>query len=210
MKPLILIGGGGHCISCIDVIERTGQYKILGILDLPEKNGQWVLNYRVVGTDNDIDNFLSSCNDYLITLGQIKTSSTRERLFDLVKAKGGNLPVIKSPLAYVSVNSEIREGSILMHHALINSGAKVGICCIINSKALIEHEASVGDFCHVSTASVINGQAEIGNSCFVGSNSVVGNNIKIVSNVIISAGSKILKNIAIPGTYIGSPLRKVR
>jgi len=36
MKPIILIGGGGHCLSCIDVIEQTGLYQIIGILDLPD------------------------------------------------------------------------------------------------------------------------------------------------------------------------------
>ncbi len=29
MKEIILIGGGGHCKACIDVIEQTGFYNIL-------------------------------------------------------------------------------------------------------------------------------------------------------------------------------------
>jgi N,N'-diacetyllegionaminate synthase len=38
MKPeLILIGGGGHFKSCIDVIERQRKYRIAGIVDTPEK-----------------------------------------------------------------------------------------------------------------------------------------------------------------------------
>ena len=40
MKELILIGGGGgHCRSCIDVIEQEQKFKIAGIIDkkdLPE------------------------------------------------------------------------------------------------------------------------------------------------------------------------------
>ena len=35
-KNLILVGGGGHCRSVIDVAESAG-YTIKGILDLPEK-----------------------------------------------------------------------------------------------------------------------------------------------------------------------------
>lgn len=38
MRPLILIGGGGHCKSVIDVAESAG-YTILGILDMPEMLG---------------------------------------------------------------------------------------------------------------------------------------------------------------------------
>ena len=34
-KNLILVGGGGHCKSVIDVAESAG-YNIKGILDIPE------------------------------------------------------------------------------------------------------------------------------------------------------------------------------
>ena len=37
-KNLILIGGGGHCKSVIDVAESAG-YNILGILGMPEEVG---------------------------------------------------------------------------------------------------------------------------------------------------------------------------
>ena len=30
MRDIILIGGGGHCKSCIDVIEMTNKYNIIG------------------------------------------------------------------------------------------------------------------------------------------------------------------------------------
>ena len=209
MKPIILVGGGGHCISCIDVIEQTGLYQIIGILDLPEKLGDKVLNYQIIGTENELERFLPDCTDYLITVGQIKSSALREKLFQKIKMAGGNLPAIISPIAHVSRYANIEEGTIVMHHALINAGATVGKGCIINTKALIEHEAVVGSFCHISTASIVNGQAKIGDRCFIGSNTVVANNTNIVANVVIAAGSQVLRDIDYPGTYIGHPLRKI-
>jgi len=44
---LLLIGGGGHCKSCIDVIEQKNKYRIAGIVYLPEKKGQSVLSYPI-------------------------------------------------------------------------------------------------------------------------------------------------------------------
>ena len=40
MKNLILIGAGGHCLSCIDVIELQNYYRIAGLVDnkLRKKN----------------------------------------------------------------------------------------------------------------------------------------------------------------------------
>ena len=41
-KNLILVGGGGHCKSVIDVAESAG-FHILGILDKPTEQGKNVL-----------------------------------------------------------------------------------------------------------------------------------------------------------------------
>jgi sugar O-acyltransferase (sialic acid O-acetyltransferase NeuD family) len=210
MKPIILIGGGGHCLSCIDVIELTGLYQILGILDLPEKLGQKILNYTIIGTDNEIEQFLPECSNFMITVGQIGSSDLREKIYNMVLKAGGKMPVVISPLAHVSQYAIIGVGSIVMHNALINAGATVGKGCIINTKALIEHEAKIGDFCHISTASVVNGQVRIEDYCFLGSNAVVANNTHIAANTVIAAGSQVLKSIEYPGTYIGQPLRKIR
>jgi len=210
MEPIILIGGGGHCISCIDVIEKSGLYEIKGILDLPDKVGQSVLGYPVIGIDEEIEKFVSDCSNFLITIGQIEEYHLRENVFRKIKNAGGNLPVIVSPLAYVSDHAKIGEGTIIMHHALVNAGASIGKNCIINTKSLIEHEAEIGDYCHVSTSAIANGQAKVGSGCFIGSNTVIGNNITITEDVIIAAGSQVLRKINLPGIYIGNPLRKIR
>lgn len=209
-QPIILVGGGGHCISCIDVIEETGLYEIIGILDHQEKVGSNILNYQVIGTDDDIPSLMSQCSNFHITVGQIKSPSIRQKIYKRIKDAGGSLPVIVSPFASVSRHATIEEGTIIMHQALVNASAAIGKCCIVNSKALIEHEAIIGDFCHVSTAACINGQVKIGNNSFIGSNTVVGNNIKVTENTIITAGSQVLKDIVSSGIYIGNPLRKIR
>lgn len=207
-QPIILVGGGGHCISCIDVIEETGLYEIFGILDHPQKKGSNILGYPIIGTDDDMTTLIAQCSNFLITVGQIKSSLVRKNIFDKIKNAGGHLPVIKSPTSYVSNHASIEEGTIIMHHAFINAGVSIGKACIINSKALIEHETIIGDFCHISTAACINGQVNIGSNSFIGSNSVIGNNIQVADNTVIAAGSQVLKNITISGVYIGNPLRK--
>lgn len=210
MEPIILIGGGGHCISCIDVIEQTGLFKIIGILDLEEKVGQKVLDYTIIGTEEELEQFLPDCTNFMITIGQIVSSQKRRKIYERVTQSGGKLPIIISPFAYVSKYAIIGEGSVIMHFVVINAGASIGACSIINTKALIEHEVNIGKFCHISTASVINGQAQIGDCCFIGSNTVVANNINIIANTIVGAGSTVLKSIELSGTYIGQPLCKIR
>lgn len=188
MKPkLILIGGGGHCVSCIDVIEQQNKFEIAGIVERRRECGM-LLNYPILGGDEDIRQLRLSYDYAFITVGQIKSPSIRIKLFASVKSLGFKLPVIISPRAYISGRASIGEGTIIMHDALINSGAHVGCNSIINSKALIEHDAIVEDNCHISTAAIINGAVIVRQGTFVGSNSVVREGIQTRINDFIKAG----------------------
>jgi len=191
-KKLILLGGGGHCKSCIDVIEQSEQYEIAGILDKPESIGQTVLGYEIIGTDEQINKWAKEGFHFLITVGQIKSPEIRQALYKkLIKCKA-KIATIISPRAYVSKYAEIAEGTIIMHDALINAGAAIGKNCIINSKALIEHDAIIGDSCHISTAAVVNGEVEVKNGTFFGSNAVSKQSVTTAKNAFIKAGSLFL------------------
>lgn len=191
---IILVGGGGHCRSCIDVIEQEGKYSIVGIVDLPEKISQSVMGYPVIGTDGDLPELIKSCPNVLVTVGHIKSPARRIALFEYLKSLGATFPVIKSPTSYVSPHSSIAEGTIVMHHALINASARVGRNCIINTKALVEHDAVIEDHCHISTGAIINGGVVVGRESFIGSGSVTKEYIKISPKTFLQANSFVGKD----------------
>lgn len=189
-EKIILIGGGGHCKSCIDVIEQDGIYRIEGIVDIPEKLHQKIMGYEVIATDENLSELANDYENFFITIGQIKSPDKRIQLFKTLQQLGVKMPVIISPLAYVSKHAVIGDGTIIMHHALVNAGAGIGCNCIINSKALIEHDAVIGDHCHISTAAVINGGVKIGTGSFLGSNTVCKEYIEIGEKAVIGYGTK--------------------
>jgi len=178
-EKILLVGGGGHCRSVIDVIELEDRYEIAGIIDKKELVGQDVLGYKVVGCDDDLEDLFRKYKYAIVTVGQIKSNSLRVKLFDALKAIGYELPSIISPLSYVSKHSTIGEGTIVLHQALINSNVTIGKNCIINSKALIEHDCIVEDSCHISTASVLNGGVVVKEGTFFGSNATSKEGIEI-------------------------------
>lgn len=186
-RNIILIGGGGHCKSVIDVAESAG-YTILGIIDKPELVGTSVLNYKIIGVDGDIPHYVDKA-EFVITVGQIKSSALRRKLAQYVLESGGKFATIIASDAYVSKYASIGEGTVVMHKAVVNAGANVGTNCIINSMANIEHDVKVGDFCHVSTGVMVNGEVKIGNDVFVGSGSIIHQCVNIMANSVIPAGN---------------------
>lgn len=202
-KPLILVGGGGHCRSVIETAESAG-YSILGVLDMPEEVGKEILSTKVIGTDDDIPAYVDKV-EFVITVGFIKNPSTRIKLYNRIIDAGGKLATIVASTAYVSKYAEIGEGTVVMHHAFVNAGAKVGKNVILNTFTNIEHDAEIGDQCHISTGTMVNGECKVGKNCFIGSQSVLANCISIGDDIIVGAGSLIRKSISEKGIYSGNP-----
>ena len=187
-KPeLILIGGGGHCLSVIDVVELEDKFKIKGILD-GYTNQKEVLGYPVLGGDELISEFINDNTFFLITVGQIRSYEIREKISDRIRTENAQLATVISPNSYVSKHAEIGRGTVIMHDVIVNAGANVGENCIINTKSNIEHGVYIEDYCHISTCAVVNGDSVIKRGTFVGSNATISNGITIKENSIISAG----------------------
>jgi len=186
-EKIVLVGGGGHCHSVIDVIELENKYEIIAIVDKKELLGTNVLGYKIIACDDDLESLFKICTNAVVTVGQITSNTIRVQLFKKLKKIGFNLPVIKSPLAYISKNANLGEGTIIMHHALVNSNVSIGKNCIINTKALVEHDVIVEDNCHISTAAVVNGGVIVREGIFFGSNATSKEYIKI--DKFVKAGS---------------------
>jgi len=207
INKVILIGGGGHCKACIDVIETTS-LEIAGILDKRTSSDR-ILDYEIIGGDEDIEDLSKKNYSFLISIGQIKDPLPRIKIFERIKQLNAKLVTIVASSALVSKYSTVGEGTIVMHQAIVNSSSKVGSNCILNNRALVEHDCTVGDHTHISTAAVVNGNCTIGNRVFIGSNSVITQGVQIADDVVIGAGSVVIRNIIEAGVFAGNPARKI-
>ncbi len=191
-KKIILIGAGGHCNSCIDVIEQENRYKIVGLIDKKKKSNS---KYKIIGTDKDLKKIKKNCNNILVSIGQIKNFFAREKIYKFGKKNNFNFPIIISPNAFVSKEAKLGEGTIIMHGAIVNKNAKIGRNCIINTGSIVEHDVHIGDNCHISTGAIVNGGVTIGQNSFIGSGSVIKQSLKIGNQCFINAKKFLQKSL---------------
>jgi sugar O-acyltransferase (sialic acid O-acetyltransferase NeuD family) len=206
-RTIVLIGGGGHCKACIDVLERDGTWQVAGIVDRPDRLHEKVLGYEVIAADDDLQALVARYEGFLVTVGHTRTAAVRIRLFEQLKKLNAPLASVVSPLAHVSPHAHVGEGTIVMHHAVINAAARVGNNCIINSMALVEHDAVVGNHTHVSTGARVNGECLLGAGVFVGSGAVLLQGVQVAAGTVIGAGAVVTESISTRGTYVGCPAR---
>ena len=66
-KEIYLVGGGGHCLSAIDVIDQLDLYEIKGVFDLKRNIGKKILNYEVIDQDENIYKYVSKDTYFIVT-----------------------------------------------------------------------------------------------------------------------------------------------
>lgn len=192
-KKILIIGAGGHSKSCIDIIQNNNKYEIYGVIGLNNEVGKKVLGIPVIGIDKDLFDLRNIVDHAFIAIGQINNSEKRIKIYEHLKKLNFILPTFYSSNSYVSPFTEIMEGSIIMHHCVINAGVKIGRCVIVNNMSLIDHDSSIGNFTHVSTNVVLNGNVTVGDRTFIGSKTVTANNIVIENDKFIKMGSVLKK-----------------
>ena len=169
MKNLYLFGGGGHSLSCIDIIQNQKIFNIKGVFDKNFSSKKKILSYPLIKEDTLLIKKLKGKNFGLVTVGQIKTPNLRIKIFSKMKEYGFKPATVISSNSKIYKNVKIGEGTIIMHNAFVNSSTNIGFNCIINSKAHIEHDVSIGDHTHISTGAFVNGGVKIGLKSFIGS-----------------------------------------
>lgn len=199
-QSLILLGGGGHALSCYDIIAENSQFILKGYiadtLSTIFSTPSVILPY--IGDDSCIPYLSSQDHKFLVAVGQIRSSSVRRNLFKLLVQNNSYVPAIKAKSASVSQTSFLDSGTICMGYSYLGPLTSIGKNCIINTRSTIEHGASIGNHCHISTGALINGECRIGDDVFIGSGAIIYNNVSIGKGAIISAGA-IVKHDILPG-----------
>lgn len=203
-KKVVIIGAGGHAKVIADIIQKS-QDILLGFLDDNlEKGKKVVCDYKVLGKLEDCLKLKEKNNEiqFIIAIG---SNLIRKKIAEKYKL---NYYTAIHPSAQIGLEVKIKEGTVVMANACINSCAKIGKHSIINTGAIIEHDNIIENFVHISPQAALAGTVKVGENTHVGIGAIIKNNTGICSNCTIGAGAVVVKDIIEEGTYVGVPARK--
>lgn len=108
--------------------------------------------------------------------------------------------------------SDIRigDGSIICANSIITTDVKIGKHCHLNLSSTVGHDTVIGDFFTTAPGAKISGNCKIGDCVYFGTNSSVREKIEICNNVTIGLNAGVVKHITEPGTYTGTPAKKIK
>lgn len=212
MKKVIGLGAGGHAKVIIDILNHTGVYEIVGLLDNNEE--LWntsILGVPILGGDELLPGLLNEELKFaFIGLGSIGNSNPRRELYEYVKRTRFNIIQAIHPSANISSSVRLGEGVAVMSSVVINANVRTGKNVIINTGSIIEHDCDIGDHVHIASGSILAGGVKVDEGAHIGLGANVLQGVLIGKNSIIGAGTVVLKDVEPNTVVVGNPARVLK
>lgn len=193
MKPVAVLGGGGHSRVVLDVLRAMSRV-IHGVID-PKATIALGDGVRLLGPDlGSIDP--AEC-DLALGVGSVGTGerNPRPRMFAEGKAAGFHFVTLRHPSVIVAQDVEVGEGTQIMAGSVVQPGVVLGRNVIINTSASIDHDCHIGDHVHVAPGVVLSGGVVIEEGAHLGTGAIVIQGIRIGAGAMIGAGAVVTQTV---------------
>lgn len=134
-------------------------------------------------------------------VGYTKMNRVREKVYQLVKEKGYQLPNFIHPTTKLCKDTQIGDGCLIFDHNIIHPFLKIGNNVIVWSNNVLGHDSVVEDHCFISSKVVFGGFSNIGKRSLLGGGCVVAPNKSVGADCLIGSGAIILKDTEDGGVY---------
>lgn len=203
MNKTLLIGGGGHARSLLEV---TGPDAFTGYVAL--SSGELPLHY--IGHD-DVAVETYNPKEYRVHIavginGGCRLSLRRSIIDKFARFK--SVTVI-APTATITPGCSIGDGCCIMHRAVIVRST-LGEHCVVNTGAIIDHDCHIGSNAFLAPGAILCGEVTLGNDVFIGAGAIVRNGVKISSEVSVAMGAVVTRDLNSPGVYAGNPAKLIK
>ncbi|HWV71943.1 MAG TPA: acetyltransferase [Pseudosphingobacterium sp.] len=201
LSNIVLIGYSGHGLVVGETAIEAGMPLKFYTEKKPVENNLFNLDYLGFEGDENFDGWSKPLN-YILGIGD---NHVRNVVALRIGLQNKLVASVIHPSANLSRHITVGKGNFIAKNVAVNTMAKLGDYCILNTGCIIEHECSLGNAVHIAPGAVLAGNVSVGNFSFIGANTTVKQGVKIGDNVIIGAGSVIIKDIPDNQTIVGNP-----
>lgn len=201
MRPLIIVGAGGHGLETLWLAKRCNRL-VKGFLDDTDtKQNKVFIGIPVLGKIDQYKEFLNC--DFIIAIGNCRH---RAILVDkLRECPDISFATLIDPMAIVGSRSTIGIGSMVSAGSIITVNVSIGEHCVININSTISHGCKIGSFSTIAPNASIAGDVTIGECVELGMNASIREKLNIESGALIGMGSVLTKNVEKNSIMIGNP-----
>lgn len=152
-QHLVILGAGGYGRTVADLATQSGQFETIRFLDDNSTASD------VLGKCAEYENYQNPDTVFYPAFGN---NEVRMNWIYHLRQTGCKLLTLVHPTAYMSPAAVIEEGTVVLPHAVVNTGVHLGKGCIINCGSIIDHGCWVEDGVHVCLGAIVKAENQIG------------------------------------------------
>lgn len=197
-QRVMVFGGGGHAKVVIDCILEQ-EAEVIGVIDNKYQGTLFGIHkYEAYGPSIAPDARI------IVAIGDngIRKQIAGNITHEFTSAIHGS--------SSVSRFSKIGRGCMILHHAVVQAGARIGNHVILNTGSQVDHDCDLSDFVHVAPGATLCGTVTVGEGTLIGAGATVLPGVKIGAWVTVGAGAVVTADIEDRMVVAGIPARKMK
>lgn len=199
-NAIVVYGGGGHGKAVIELIQASGEYHVIGLIDDGLAPGDTVLGVPVIGGGEALAALKEAgCTLAANAVGGIGAISTRIAVFQRIQAAGFQMPELVHPSAVVEPSANLAAGTQIFPQAYVGSDAQVGIGCIVNTGAIVSHDCVVEDYANLAPGGILAGGVRVGEGSLIGMGVTINLNVSIGRRARVGNSAVIKEDVPAEG-----------
>jgi len=228
MQKLVFIGMGGNTLDIIDAVDEINSispaYEMLGYLTIDGEAVDWSgfpnaakgvwgpVQLKCLGSFEKA----KSMPDEIRFIGFHIDASIYihwPKIVTEIGVPSERYVTIVHPRAYVSGQSTIGYGTVILAGTTVGPHVTIGNHVMILQNVGLSHDDVIGDYSCLTVGVNFSGRVKVGRNCYIGTNATVVDGAVIGDRSQVGCGSVIRHNVPAGEVWVGNPgrfLRKVK
>jgi sugar O-acyltransferase (sialic acid O-acetyltransferase NeuD family) len=207
LKPLVLLGGGGHGSDVLGLVEAINDveptWEVVGVHDDDPAAGARRFAGRAL-LAGAIDAAFAGPAAFVASVGY---PGARRPGFTRAEAAGVRAATLVHPRAIVGAGVVIADGATVFGAAQVSPLAVIGRHACVHNGAIVGHDVVIGENCSVMPGATLSGDCVLGHDVLVGTGATVLQGVTIGGGAVVGAGAVVLEDVPDGVTVVGVPAR---